>query len=127
MNNIFCVQCNKYIEANLVTGEVIYPHRPDLYNLKFYQCPFCKNYVGTHKGTTRPLGCIPTLELKQARIKVHNKLDYLWKSGKYKRYKIYKALSEYFGYRYHNGTTKSIEECNKAIGFLEQNFEVLND
>ena len=127
MANIFCVECNKYIKANLVTGEIIYPHRPDLYNVKFYQCPICKNYVGIHKGTIEPLGCIPTPELKQARIKVHNKLDYLWKSGKYKRHKIYKALSGHFGYRYHNGTTKSIEECNKAIEFLEQNFEAKND
>ena len=127
MTNIFCVKCNKDVEANLVTGKVIYSHRPDLYNLKFYQCPICKNYVGTHKGTIRPLGYIPTPELKQARIKVHNKLDCLWKSNKYKRHEIYKALSKYFGYEYHNGTTKSIEECNKAIEFLEQNFEVKND
>lgn len=120
--NIFCIKCNKDVEANLVTGEIIYPHRPDLYNLKFYQCPVCKNYVGTHKGTVKPLGCIPTNELKQARIKVHNKLDYLWKSGKYKRYKIYKALSKYFGYEYHNGQTKTIEECQKAEEFLVKNF-----
>lgn len=120
--NIFCVECEKDIEANLVTGEIIYPHRPDLYNLKFYQCPHCKNYVGTHKGTVNPLGCIPTNELKQARIKVHNKLDYLWKSKKYKRHQIYKALSDYFGYEYHNGQTKTVEECEKAENFLIKNF-----
>ena len=122
MTNIFCVNCNKDVEANLVTGEIIYPHRIDLYSLKFYQCPVCKNYVGVHKGTIKPLGCIPTPELKQARIKVHNKLDYLWKSKKYKRHEIYKSLSDYFGYRYHNGHTKSVDECKKAEEYLIKNF-----
>ena len=126
--NIFCVKCNKNTEANLVTGKIIYPHRTDLYHLKFYQCPICKNYVGTHKGTDKPLGCIPTYELKQARIRVHDKLDYLWKSGKYKRHDIYKALSKYFGYEYHNGQTRTVEECAQAENFLINKFyEVEND
>ena len=117
-----CINCNKDVEAELVTGDVIYPHRPDLINRNFYKCPFCGEYVGCHPNTIKPLGCIPSKELRQARIKVHNKLDYLWKNKKYKRHKIYKALSDYFGYEYHNGQTKTVEECKKAEEYLIKNF-----
>ena len=116
---LLCINCNKEVEAILTTGDVIYPHRPDLKLKNFYKCPYCGNYVGCHPNTVKPLGCIPTEELKKARIKVHNKLDYLWKSGKYKRGYIYKKLSEHFGFKYHNGNTKSVAECNEALEVLK--------
>ena len=78
---IWCVKCQKDVEAELITGDIIYPHRPDLYNRNFYKCPFCGGYVGCHPNTTKPLGCIPTVALKMARIRVHDKLDSLWKSS----------------------------------------------
>jgi len=120
---VWCVKCNKKVEADLTTGNVIYPHRPDLANKNFYKCPYCKNYVGCHPSTTKPLGCIPTEELKRARIKVHSKLDALWKSGKYKRSDVYKILSDHFGYSYHNGNTKIVAECEEAITVLNNILE----
>lgn len=117
-----CINCDKDVEAELVTGDVIYPHRPDLKTRNFYKCPFCGEYVGCHPNTIKPLGCIPSKELRQARIKVHNKLDILWKSGKYKRAEIYKTLSEHFGYKYHNGNTKTVAECEEAIQVLEREY-----
>lgn len=117
---LWCVQCNKKVESDLTSGDVIYPHRPDLSNKNFYRCPQCKNYVGCHPNTINPLGCIPTEELKRARIIVHRKLDALWKSGKYKRSDIYKLLSNHFGYNYHNGNTKTVAECEKAMQILEE-------
>lgn len=119
---LWCVQCQKDVEAELKTGDIIYPHRPDLANKNFYKCPHCKNYVGCHPNTIKPLGCIPSEELKKARIRVHDKLDVLWKSGKYKRSAIYKTLSEHFGYRYHNGNTKTVAECLEAIEVLKKNY-----
>jgi hypothetical protein len=119
---LWCTKCNKDIEADLVTGEVIYPHRPDLYSKYFYKCPKCGNYVGYHPNTTKTLGCIPTTELKKARSRVHTTLDRLWKSGKYKRGHIYKVLSEHFGYTYHNGNTKTVAECEEALKVLEEHF-----
>ena len=118
-----CINCNKQVEAILVTGDVIYPHRPDLKNRSFYQCPYCNEYVGCHPNTDKPLGCIPSKKLRRARIRAHNKLDILWKSGKYKRADIYKVLSEHFGYKYHNGNTKTVEECLEAIKVLEDNYK----
>ena len=64
-----CINCNKEVEAKLVTGAIIYPHRPDLAKKYFYKCPICGEYVGCHPSSTKPLGCIPSKELRQARIK----------------------------------------------------------
>jgi len=68
---IYCISCNAKVEAVKTNGKEIYPHRKDLYTKIFYKCPFCLNYVGCHPGTEKPLGCIPTKELKQARIKTN--------------------------------------------------------
>lgn len=128
---LWCCGCNDYTQAELVGGEKIYPHRPDLYGLKFYQCPRCKNYVGTHKqwgkGTDgrqyniRALGCIPTPELKNARHKIHEILDPLWKgkrSGTRKR--LYKTLSDELGYEYHTANTRTIEECRTVYKLIQK-------
>ena len=124
---LYCVQCKDEVKPIKTNGKEIYPHRKDLYHLTFYKCPQCGNYVGCHKGTNTALGCIPTKELKQARIKAHNYMDSFWKSGRVKRNKIYKSLTEHFGYEYHNGNTKSVEECEEAIKVIKENFEVLDD
>ena len=131
---LWCCGCNDYIQAELVGGEKIYPHRPDLYELKFYQCPHCKNYVGTHKqwgkGTDgrqyniRALGCIPTPELKNARHKIHEILDPLWKgkrSGSRKR--LYKTLSDELGYEYHTANTRTIEECRTVYKLIQEIYQ----
>lgn len=60
---MICSYCNN--EAKLVSGNVIYPHRPDLAYLRFWQCAPCAAYVGCHKGTTKPLGRIANAELRQ--------------------------------------------------------------
>jgi hypothetical protein len=124
---IYCVSCKKDVIATLTNGKDVYPHRNDLYNLKFYKCPTCNNFVGCHKGTNNPLGCIPSKELKQARIKAHNFIDSYWKTGKCKRSEVYNILSNHFGYEYHNGNTKSVEECEEAINVIKEYFEGINN
>lgn len=115
---IFCVECNQEVDAVLKTGKDIYKHREDLYYLFFWQCPKCSNYVGTHKNSFRkhkPLGVIPNEALKKIRMKTHFYIDRIWKKRLMHRNKVYDFISEKLGYRYHTGTTKSIDECNKAI------------
>lgn len=72
-----CRYCGR--ASKLVTGEVIYPHRPDLASLKFYQCQPCEAYVGTHKGSGKPLGFPVNAELRRARNLLHKRqLDKIW-------------------------------------------------
>ena len=66
---IFCNECNKEVHANLVTGDNVYPHRQDLYNLHFWICPNCSAFVGTHKNSPdhKPLGTLagPNLQMEK--------------------------------------------------------------
>lgn len=78
MSEIYCCGCEKKVPARLTDGAEIYPHRHDLSGLPFWKCDTCGNFVGCHhktKNRTRPLGCIPTPEIKEARKRIHSLLD----------------------------------------------------
>ena len=72
----FCPYCAK--PSKLVTGAVIYPHRPDLSSLHFYLCAECDAYVGCHGNTTTPLGRLANEELRRAKKMVHAVFDPIW-------------------------------------------------
>lgn len=106
------------MDARLKNGAEVYPHRTDLHNLPFWKCDTCGNFVGCHYKSaepTKPLGCIATPEIKKARIEVHALIDPLWKSGAFKRNKLYGLISEQLGWKYHTANIRSLEEANKVI------------
>ena len=114
--NIYCCSCNEDIEARLTDGSEIYPHRKDLYSLPFWKCDSCGNFVGCHHKTenrTRPLGCIPTTEIKNARKHIHSLLDPLWQGGKINRKQLYKKISDSMVWKYHTAKIRSIEEARQ--------------
>jgi len=77
-----CTHCGQI--AVLVTGETIYPHRPDLWERYFWQCTSCEAWVGTHKGTQRSLGFPANKELRRARTMLHERMvDPLWENAPY--------------------------------------------
>lgn len=121
---IFCVSCDKEVQAVAMLGNHIYPHREDLYSRKFYQCPYCGNYVGTHQDG-RPLGTIPTPELRIARNEVHRIIDEYWLPTKdrRKRKELYAELSELIGRRYHTAELNTIAECKEVIEYYQQHYE----
>jgi len=113
MQIIYCTHCKKDIEARLTNGAEIYPHRTDLEQLPFWICA-CGNFVGCHHKTnepTKPLGCIPTWEIKNARQHIHALLDPIWKSGKIRRQTLYAKISDKLGYTYHTAEIRDIEEA----------------
>jgi hypothetical protein len=118
---IFCCECNDKIFCDLKTGKDIYPHRQDLKNKQFWQCPNCKGFVGIHKHSytkLKPLGCIPTKELKEWRKKAHTAIDSIWNKYRWaNRTSVYQSLSAKFGYSFHVGHTRTIEECKQAIKY----------
>lgn len=119
---IYCCGCNADIEARLTDGSVIYPHRKDLHSLPFWMCDTCKNYVGCHHKTnqpTRPLGHIPTKEIRNARQHIHRKLDPLWESGRWKRRSLYAELSERLGYHYHTSEIKTLDEARRIYKIVQ--------
>ena len=120
---IYCCGCQAKVKARLTDGEEIYPHREDLYPLPFWKCDDCGNYVGCHHKTndrTRPLGNIPTPEIREARKHIHAILDPLWQSGKMGRKKIYALLTEKMGWKYHTAKIKSVEEARKVYAAVKE-------
>lgn len=113
---VLCQECNKMVEAKIVKGDVIYPHRTDLYHLDFFQCPICGNYKEIQQGekNSKLLIVLPTPEVRQARMRVHNIIDPLWKSKKIKRDEIYKRLSKELHCDYHNNNCIDLERLEKA-------------
>lgn len=109
---IYCCNCCEEKECNLVKGNEIYPHRGDLSYLNLYQCPVCKKYVGCHPNSKKPLGVIPTEDMKRARMMIHELIDPLWKTKKIKRDELYCLIAKELGIKeYHTGWTRSIEQC----------------
>lgn len=115
---IYCCFCKVNIDAELVSGAEVYPHRPDLTNIPIWRCETCRNYVGCHhktKNRTKPLGVIPTPELRKARRRIHDILDPIWKSGDYSRSHVYRLVrSELRQNRFHTAEIRTIQEARRV-------------
>lgn len=121
---IYCCGCERDVQARLTFGDEIYPSRPDLASLPFWRCDSCRNYVGCHHKTdkpTRPLGCIPTPELRRARGKIHAILDPLWKSGRIGRRPLYAKIAERMEQRsFHTSHIRTIEQAREVYRVVLQ-------
>ena len=129
---LWCCKCGGNSTANLVSGKEVYPHRSDLKSLPFWQCVKCKNFVGCHhktKNRTKPLGCIPTTEIKKARQFIHAIIDPLWMPKNYnKRGLIYRVIADQLGKReYHTAKIKTIEEARQVYRIAQNLSELLEE
>jgi hypothetical protein len=118
---IYCCGCNCDTQARLTDGKEVYPHRTDLYPLPFWKCDQCGSFVGCHHKSaqrTRPLGNIPTFEIKLYRKEIHRIMDPLWKSGRISRSAIYKMIGKHIGHNYHTGEIKSVEDAKRVLAFV---------
>ena len=109
--NIYCCGCRAYVSARRTTGKDIYPHRTDLQSRLFWRCDQCGNWVGCHRKGQNPLGCIPTPEIRRARMFIHNLLDPLWKNGPLRRTDVYRMISDEIGREYHTAEIRTLEEA----------------
>jgi hypothetical protein len=90
-SSIGCPYCGN--PAELVNGTVIYPHRRDLYDRKFYHCAPCKAWVGVHVKTNIPFGRLANAKLRRLKMEVHVMFDALWQSNTMSRGEAYRWLS----------------------------------
>lgn len=105
-----------------VSGDVIYPHRPDLSSLGFYLCQPCNAYVGCHKGTLKPLGTPAKAELRKLRSSCHEKFDKLWRevgNGNRARTQAYSMLSAILGVEELHFGSSNEELATRALSILE--------
>lgn len=116
---IWCCKCDKDVRARLTSGQEIYPHRRDLYQLPFWKFDVCGNFVGCHhktKNRTRPLGCIPTHGIKEARKKIHAVLDPIWRNKIIGRGELYRLIKTKLGMdgEFHTGEIRSVQEADRV-------------
>ncbi len=90
-----CDYCHR--RAERVTGNVIYPMRPELRSKNFWRCVPCKAHVGCHPGTVKPLGRLANAELRVWKMAAHAAFDPLWKSGQMRRRDAYAWLAVQLG------------------------------
>src|SRR3990167_11355804 len=94
---------------------------------KSYMCYYCRDcdaYVGCHNNTEEPLGSMANKELRGWRMKAHDAIDPLWKSGKYARRQIYHRMQLYFRKEVHIGES-DIKMCKKIIKFANPQKKLL--
>lgn len=114
--NIFCPYCGR--KAELVDSKIIYGKSYG----KIYLCRNCMAYVGTHKGTNKPLGRLANAELREWKKAAHAAFDPIWKYGQFKgdRNAAYRWLSKKMGLpveRTHIGMF-DVPECKAVIAIM---------
>jgi len=90
--DVFCQYCGE--TALLVSGAIIYPHRPDLKENMFWWCRDCKAWVGCHEQSLEPVGALANAELRLAKSEAHSLFDPLWRKGTLSRSDAYRWLSQ---------------------------------
>lgn len=115
MKEIYCCSCEKDVLAKQITGDVAYPNSLKLYTKKFWQCSACLCFVGCHPSG-KPLGVIPTKQMRKLRSEIHGWIDDLWKKQICSRGKIYSKMSELMGVEeFHTAKLKTIAEHYQAL------------
>ena len=74
-----CLECGGR-RGIFVTGDRVYPHRPDLAAKRFWRCE-CGAFVGCHANSGKPLGRPASQVTKRARRAAHDAFDRLWAPG----------------------------------------------
>lgn len=120
---IHCCSCNSTVHARLTNGSEVYPRMPHLKLVPFWICDVCMCFVGCHYKTstpTKPLGCIPSPEITNARKHIHALLDPIWQGNHIKRKDLYKLVGEKIGKKYHTAEIRSIEEARLVWRVISQ-------
>ena len=112
--------------SHLASNSLIYNGR-EYGNGKIWLCdrfPACRGSVGTHPDG-RPLGVIPTEEVKKLRIKLHAIIDPLWQvnNGRSKsrnRGSVYGWLNRIMGREIHMGETTK-QDCMEILEAIKLN------
>lgn len=90
-----CPYCGKMLK--LKSGKDLYPHREDLHEKNFWECPPCFAHVGCHGTSTNPLGTVANPVDRLARSQAHAAFDPLWKGGRMSRRAAYQWLADSLG------------------------------
>ncbi len=110
--------------AELVGGAVVFPHREEFRDRKYWYCGPCGAYVGVHRTSLRhkPLGRLANAELRLWRQRAHAVIDPLWLGGVHKRTEVYERLAHSMGMtreECHIGKF-DVAQCKQAISTIRK-------
>src|SRR5687767_10264645 len=108
---VICPGCNQ--PARLLTAAEHYGS--DRFKNHVYACKACDTLVGTHPGTTRPLGTMAGKALRRARMAAHAAFDPIWRGegALLSRPDAYRSLKAATGVQ-HIGESNA-DECRRVI------------
>lgn len=117
MQEVICPYCGNTAEFT-DSAEIYHGHGYGM----IYLCRPCDAYVGTHKGTDKPLGRLANAELRRWKIAAHGAFDPLWKGGEFRRNEAYRWLAGKMGLpkeRTHIGMF-DVPQCQKVIQIINE-------
>lgn len=118
----YCGRRSVLRPAEYVYGDHTIDSESQLYVCSGY--PECRAYVGVHKKTKKPKGTLANSELRNKRIRAHQSMDRLVKSGYMSRDDVYFWLScrmnlpfeeTHIGYFSDYYCDRVIEECEQEL------------
>lgn len=128
--HVTCDYCSQ--PAPLVTGRELYPHRPDLWEKKFYRCTPCDAHVGCHPPAdgprggvgdgTVPMGRLANAELRRAKTAAHAVFDPFWQAARMRRRDAYLWLAQELGVepaKCHIGMF-DVDQCQAVIAAVHR-------
>lgn len=75
---MFCINCQKEVEPQIVTGADIYGPRIFCRDDPYATCPMCNNYGEYTPNGEVPVSVIPTFQLRRAYNYIDCRLSALW-------------------------------------------------
>jgi hypothetical protein len=108
---VTCPYCGG--DAEWISNEAVYGRRYG-HSWMIWLCRPCEAFVGCHKNTQKPLGTLARRDLRRLRIAAHGHIDPLWRSGRYRRKTVYRALARVFGREVHIGEADE-ETCRRIL------------
>lgn len=119
---MFCVNCQKEIDPDLVTGADIYGPLTFNKSEPFARCPHCGNYGEFAIDREPPFSVIPTAELRKAYNYIDATFQCLWMQKKMTKAEAEAKMAElmYNGERpYRTHEIRTRDEAIKAYRFAK--------
>ncbi len=122
---VYCPYCGA--KATLHRSSYIYGSETKKEGL-VYVCdryPHCDAYVAAHLRSRLPMGTLANGELRNKRIQAHKAFDWLWKSGRMKKWQAYKWMQGKLGLNEQQAHIAMFSEymCDRLIELCDQAYE----
>lgn len=122
---IYCANCDRNVEAVLLTGKQVLPKVKSLREKCFWKCSNCKNFVGTRtvgKNELAPDGAIVGKKIRELQNNLRKEIQLILEAKKSipnANELLYSWLSKKLFYSFRIAAVMSKEEAEKVMGFLK--------